>query len=79
VVSPALPEPSSFGELSKWGENVILRLHVDVCMFNGKLASQPHVEADPEYTAKEHLDMWRKKNEIRGSLAVQIFQEFFKR
>jgi len=71
--------PNALGELSKWGENVILRLHVDVCMFQGKLVGQPHVEPDPEYNAKEHLDMWRKKDEIRGSLAVQILQEFFKR
>jgi hypothetical protein len=71
--------PNALGELSKWGENVILRLHVDICMFQHKLVSQPHVEPDPEYNTKEHLDMWRKKDEIRGSLAVQILQEFFKR
>jgi hypothetical protein len=69
--------PNAASELSKWGDNVILRLHVDVCTLQGKLVSQPHVEPDPEYNAKEHLDMWRKKNEIRGSLAVQILQEFF--
>ena len=70
--------PDAFDEISKWGESVILRLHVDVFMLQGKLASQPHIEPDPEYNAKEHLDMWRKKNETRGSIAVQILQEFFK-
>jgi len=64
-------------ELSKWGTEVILRLHVDICRINGKLASYPHVEPDPEYNPKEHLEMYQKKNEIRGALALQIFREFF--
>ena len=66
-----------FSELSKWGADVILRLHVDICRINGKLASYPHVEPDPEYNPKEHLEMYQKKNEIRGALALQIFREFF--
>jgi hypothetical protein len=64
-------------DLSKWGKDVILRLHVDVCSFQGKLVSQPHVEPDPEYNAKEHLYMYRKKDEIRGAVAVQLLRAFF--
>jgi hypothetical protein len=70
--------PNAMSDLSKWGNEVILRLHVDVCKFGGKLVSQPHVEPDPEYNPKEHMDMWSSKNEIRGPLAVQMLQEFFK-
>jgi hypothetical protein len=56
---------------------MILRLHVDICRLHGKLVSQPHVEPDPEYNPKEHWDMYRKKNEIRGAVALQILREFF--
>jgi hypothetical protein len=69
--------PNHLSELSKWGADVILRLHVDICGINGRLASYPHVEPDPEYNPKEHLEMYQKKNEIRGALALQIFREFF--
>jgi hypothetical protein len=68
---------SQSSQLSRWGADVILRLHVDICRINGKLASYPHVEPDPEYNPKEHLEMYQKKNEIRGDLALQIFREFF--
>ena len=69
--------PDQSRELSRWGTDVILRLHVDICRIQGKLASCPHIEPDPEYNLKEHLDMYRKSNEIRGPIALQILREFF--
>ena len=69
--------PNALGELSKWGDNVILRLHVDVCTLQGKLVSQPHVEPDPEYNAKEHLDMWRKKNACFASSFLTLLRFVF--
>ena len=69
--------PSLSEVLSRWGKETILRLHVDIFQSYGKLVSYPHVEPDPETNPKQHLDMWRKKNEIRGTTAVRIFREFF--
>jgi hypothetical protein len=77
VIGRSKDWPSLSEELSRWGKGVILRLHVDIFQSLGKLVSYPHVEPDPETNPKEHLDMWRKKNEIRGVIAVRIFREFF--
>jgi hypothetical protein len=64
-------------ELARWGDDVVLRTHVDVCWFHRKLVSVPHVEPDPACNPREHLAMYENHDEIRGSLAVKIFKRFF--
>jgi hypothetical protein len=73
---PAMYPEDEF-DLSRWGDDVVLRLHVDVCWYRGGLVSSPHVEPDPRSNWQEHLAMYENHDEIRGPLAVRIFRRFF--
>jgi hypothetical protein len=64
-------------ELARWGDNVVLRVHTDVCWFQAKLTSIPHVEPDPVFNPREHLAMYENHDEIRGPLAVKLLTRFF--
>lgn len=73
---PAL-YPQDQIELARWGDDVILRLHIDVYSYNGRLVSAPHVEPDPVTNMAEHLAMYENHDEIRGPLAVSMFTNFY--
>lgn len=73
---PAL-YPQDQIELARWGDDVILRLHIDVYWYEGILVSAPHVEPDPVTNPAEHWAMYENHDEIRGPLAVNIFKRFF--
>jgi hypothetical protein len=64
-------------ELARWGDNVVLRVHTDVCWFLGKLTSISHVEPDPVFNPSEHVAMYENHDEIRGPLAVKLLTRFF--
>jgi len=63
-------------ELARWGDNVVLRVHTDVCWLEGKLISIPHVEPDPVFNPMEHIAMYENHDEIRGPLAVKLLARF---
>jgi hypothetical protein len=69
--------PQDQTELARWGDDAILRLHIDVYWYEGMLVSAPHVEPDPVTNPAEHLAMYENHDEIRGSLAVNLFKRFF--
>ena len=73
---PAL-YPQDQLELARWGDDVILRLHIDVYWHDGILVSAPHVEPDPVTNPAEHWAMYENHDEIRGSLAVNIFKRLY--
>ena len=63
--------------LSKWGGAVVLRLHIDIVRYKGKLASWPHAEPDPKYEPEKHIEMFLAGNEIRGPEVINIFGQFY--
>jgi len=63
--------------LSRWGDETVLRLHVDLCRFYGRIVSWPHVEPDPKYEPEKHLEMFLAKNELRGPVILSIFGLFY--
>ena len=69
--------PSVSQLFSKWGDVVILRLHVDIVRYKGKLASWPHAEPDPKYEPEKHIEMFLAGNEIRGPEVISIFGQFY--
>ena len=69
--------PAHLQSLSRWGNQVILRLHVDLCRFRGKIVSHPHAEPDPKYEPEKHLEMFLARNELRGPTILGIFGLFY--
>ena len=73
--------PHNFPEyrvpLSRWGDEVVLRLHVDLCRYLGKIVSWPHTEPDPKYEPEKHWEMFLAKNELRGPMVLSIFGLFY--
>ena len=63
--------------LSRWGNEVVLRLHVDLCRFYGKIVSWPHAEPDPKYEPEKHSEMFLSKNELRGPVILSVFGLFY--
>lgn len=63
--------------LARWGEVVVLRLHVDIVRNKGNLASWPHAEPDPKYELEKHIEMFLAGNEIRGEAVVGILGQFY--
>jgi hypothetical protein len=63
--------------LSRWGAEVVLRLHVDLCRYYGKIVSWPHTEPDPKYELEKHVEMFFAKNELRGPVILGIFGLFY--
>lgn len=63
--------------LSRWGEQVVLRLHVDLYRYYGKIVSWSHAEPDPKYEPEKHWEMFLAKNELRGPMILSIFGSFF--
>jgi hypothetical protein len=63
---------------SRWGEVVVLRLHIDVIRYKGRLASWPHAEPDPKYEPEKHIEMFIAKNEIRGEPVVSVLGQFYR-
>ncbi len=63
--------------LSRWGNVIVLRLHVDIIYYKEQLASWPHIEPDPKYEPEKHLEMYLASNEIRGEPVVNIFGQFY--
>ena len=64
-------------QLSRWGDQIVLRLHVDLCRYYGKIVSWPHAEPDPKYEPEKHLEMFLIKNELRGPMILGIFGLFY--
>ena len=63
---------------SRWGEVLVLRLHIDVIRYKGRLASWPHAEPDPKYEPEKHIEMFVAKNEIRGESVVSVLGQFYR-
>lgn len=63
--------------LSRWSDQVVLRLHVDVCRYYGKIVSWPHLEPDPKYEPEKHWEMFIANNELRGPMTLDIFGLFY--
>jgi len=63
---------------SRWGDVVVLRLHIDVIRYKGRLASWPHAEPDPKYELEKHIEMFIAKNEIRGEPVVSVLGQFYR-
>ena len=63
--------------LSRWGDQTILRLHVDVCRYYGRVVSWPHIEPDPKYEPEKHWETHRQGSELRGPLTLNIFGLFY--
>jgi hypothetical protein len=63
--------------LSRWGGQVVLRLHVDLCRYYGKIVSWPHAEPDAKYEPEKHWEMFLAKNELRGPTVLSIFGLFY--
>jgi hypothetical protein len=63
--------------LSRWGSQVVLRLHVDLCRYYGKIVSWPHAEPDAKYETEKHFEMFLAQNELRGPIILSIFGLFY--
>ena len=63
--------------LSRWGDRVVLRLHVDLCRYYGKIVSWPHLEPDPGYEPDKHWEMFLAESELRGPMVLSIFGLFY--
>jgi len=83
--SPATMKPIGFPynfpenriPLSRWGDQTVLRLHVDVCRHYGRIVSWPHIEPDPKYEPEKHSQSYRLRNELRGPMVLNIFGLFY--
>jgi hypothetical protein len=64
-------------QLTRWGDQVVLRLHVDLCRYYGKIVSWPHAEPDAKYEPEKHLEMYLAQNELRGPMVLSIFGLFY--
>jgi hypothetical protein len=69
--------PEHRTQLSRWGVQVVLRIHVDLCRYHGKIVSWPHAEPDAKYEPEKHLEMFAAKNELRGPMVLGIFGLFY--
>ena len=69
--------PADRISLSRWGNQIVLRLHVDLCRYYGKIVSWPHAEPDPKYEPEKHWEMFLAKNELRGPMILSIFGLFY--
>ena len=63
--------------LSRWGNQVVLRLHVDLYRYYGRIVSWPHAEPDPKYEPEKHWEMFLANNELRGPMVTSIFGLFY--
>ena len=64
--------------LSRWSDRVVLRLHVDLCRYYGKVVSWAHLEPDPEYDPEKHWETFLANNELRGPMTLSIFGLFYR-
>jgi len=84
-ISPTATKPIGFPynfpeyrvPLSRWDDQVVLRLHVDLYRYYGKIVSWPHAEPDPKYEPEKHWKMFIANNELRGPVVFAIFGLFY--
>ena len=63
-------------QLGRWGNNIILRLHIGIFKYGSDLLSVPHIEPDPMFCALDHMIMFVKNNAAYGEVACIILQAF---
>lgn len=63
----------TYPELQRWG-NCVLRVHIGIYCVGDNPYAVPHLEPDALLAPREHMDMVRKKNDIRGQAAVEVLQ-----
>lgn len=69
-----MPLNFPYGDFARWGNHVVLRIHVGVYSLGEKKIIVPHVEPCPRWSPLEHMDMVKRKNEVKGEEAVAVLE-----
>ena len=67
-----MPLNFPYGDFARWGDRVVLRIHVGVYSLGEKKIVVPHVEPCPRWSPLEHMVMVKRKDEVKGREAVEV-------
>jgi hypothetical protein len=63
-------------QLSKWGNDIVLRIHLGIFKQGSDLVSVPHIEPDPKFCPLEHMMMFMRNDAEYDEVACVLFQAF---
>ena len=63
-------------QLGRWGNEVVLRIHLGIFKMGSDIISVPHIEPDPKFCPLEHMMMYMRNDAIYDESAYVMLEAF---